>query len=219
MDDPTTDGTDVHELDVDDLTAADLEQATREALRAVGGVAADPDPGAADGPSDTPGSERLPRVEAELAEQRERNLRLLADFDNFRKRAERERDEVRRYALVEPLRELLGVVDNLERALLAQGSLEDWKRGVEMIGKQVQELLRRFQVQEVPAAGQPFDPAVHEAVARSEDPQTDVARVIEVYQRGYRLHERLLRPAMVKVAVPVARPHGDSSPVEPRDAE
>jgi molecular chaperone GrpE len=214
MDDPTTDPSDVHELDVDDLAAADLEQATREALRAVGG---EPAPAAGGASSREEPSQREAQLAADLASERERSLRLLADFDNFRKRADRERDEVRRYALVEPLRELLGVVDNLERALLAQGSLEDWKRGVEMIDKQLRDLLRRFQVQEVAADGQPFDPAVHEAVARTEDPGVEVAQVVEVFQRGYRLHDRLLRPAMVKVAVPASHRPAGAPPVPPGD--
>jgi molecular chaperone GrpE len=138
----------------------------------------------------------------ELADLKDRSMRTLADFDNFRKRTERERRESLRYASAELLRELLDVSDNLERALAAGGSAEDLKTGVEMTLRQMQEVLRRHGAEEVPAVGEPFDPALHEAVSRQEDPDATEARVVEQFQRGYRLHERLLRPARVVVAVP-----------------
>lgn len=139
----------------------------------------------------------------QLADLQERHLRLRADFDNFRKRMEREREETRRYALSEPLRDLLPVLDNLERAATAQGRLEDLQRGVEMIARQLAETLRRYGLTEVEAMGAPFDPQVHEAVMREESADVRVPTVVGEMQRGYRLHERLLRPAMVRVAVPV----------------
>ena len=146
-----------------------------------------------------------PEVEAlrrEIADLRDRSLRTLADFDNFRKRAERERQEFRRYALLEPLREFLPVADNLDGALQAGGSADDLKRGVEMIQRQMQELLRRFGAREVVADGEVFNPTLHEAVARTESDRVTVPTVTETLVRGYLLHDRLLRPAMVKVAVP-----------------
>jgi molecular chaperone GrpE len=141
-------------------------------------------------------------VGAELAELRDRHLRLLADFDNFRKRAERELEERTRYVLAEPIRELLPVLDNLERALSAQGSEGDLIRGVEMIARQFLDVLRRFGVEQVPAVGAPFDPRRHEAVMRVESPEVAEPTVVEELQRGYLLRDRLLRPALVKVAVP-----------------
>ena len=139
----------------------------------------------------------------ELLAMREKYLRTLADFDNYRKRVERERAETSRGAQAEPLRAFLGVVDNLDRALGAGGSGNDLRAGVQMILKQSEDLLRRFGVEAVPALGQPFDPALHEAVVRFEDPGVDVPMVSEEFQRGYKYNGRLLRPAMVKVAVPV----------------
>jgi molecular chaperone GrpE len=139
----------------------------------------------------------------ELLAMREKYLRTLADFDNYRKRVERERAETSRGAQAEPLRAFLGVVDNLDRALGAGGSGNDLRAGVQMILKQSEDLLRRFGVEAVPALGQPFDPALHEAVVRFEDPGVEVPMVSEEFQRGYRYNGRLLRPAMVKVAVPV----------------
>ena len=141
---------------------------------------------------------------AELVAERERYLRLRADFDNFRKRAERERAEVERYAIAEPARQLLPVVDNLERALAASasGTGDELRRGVEMILRQLEEALKRFGVVAVPAMGERFDPSVHEAVAHEESSGVGVPTVIAEFQRGYRLNDRLIRPAMVKVALP-----------------
>jgi molecular chaperone GrpE len=141
-------------------------------------------------------------LQAELAELRDRSVRTLADFDNYRKRVARERLEERRYAVSELAQEILAVVDNLERALSSEGGAEDLKQGVGMIHRQLDAILRRHGIRRVPALGEPFDPAVHEAVMRIEDDEVDEPQVSDELQSGYTLHERLLRPAMVKVAVP-----------------
>jgi molecular chaperone GrpE len=141
---------------------------------------------------------------AELAELRERHLRLRADFDNFRKRVERERDERMRRGIAETMRDLLPVADNLERALSANGSLDDLRLGVEMIARQLADVLRRQGVEAVPALGAPFDPQLHEAVAREEGAEVAVPTVVAELQRGYLHGDRLLRPAMVRVAMPAA---------------
>ena len=98
--------------------------------------------------------------------------------------------------------EFLPVVDNLARALEAGGGLDDFRRGVEMIHRQMKEILTRLDVTEVPAVGERFDPSVHEAVSKEERADIEHPTVMEAYQVGFRLHERLLRPAMVRVAVP-----------------
>ena len=183
-------------LDLDEQ-GTDLEAAMRDAVAAVEGRDESSPPEAEGADADEVG-----QLRQEIADLRDRSMRTLADFDNFRKRSERERQELRRYALFEPLRELLTVSDNLGLALSAQGSAEDLKRGVEMIHRQMQELMRRFGVTEIPAVGQPFDPTLHEAVSREERADTRVPTVVEELRRGYRMHDRLLRPAMVKVAVP-----------------
>lgn len=189
-------------LDLDEQSP-DLEAAMREAVAAVEGVESGDRP--AD-PEDTApgggGADEVARLRQENAELRDRSVRTLADFDNFRKRSQREAQELRRYALLEPMRELLAVADNLDLALSAQGSAEDLKRGVELIHRQMQELLRRFGVTEVPAVGQPFDPTQHEAVAREESAEVRAPTVTAELRRGYKMHGRLVRPAMVKVAVP-----------------
>jgi molecular chaperone GrpE len=196
-------------LDLDDQTT-DIEAAMRDAVAAVEGVesgarheapqAAGASAGAAAGADDPA------KLRQEATDLRDRLTRTLADFDNFRKRAERDRQEQKRYALFDPLREFLTVTDNLDLALSAQGPAEDLKRGVEMIHRQMIELLRRFGVTEVSAVGQPFDPTVHEAVAREESAEVKSPTVSAELRRGYKLHDRLLRPAMVKVAVPAEAP-------------
>lgn len=155
--------------------------------------------------------DELGRLRREIDELRDRSVRTLADFDNFRKRADRERLDLRRYALVEPMREMLEVVDNLERALGAEGSVEDFKTGVELILRQMRDLVRRQGVREVPAEGEPFNPSVHEAVSRREEPGLDEPRVVRELQRGYQLYDRLLRPAIVEVAVPADEPSGGAA--------
>jgi molecular chaperone GrpE len=194
------------ELDGQD---SDLESALREAVAAMEGkstptsnTGAGPHSG---GGADSLGGEESAFLRRELADLRDRSTRTLADYDNFRKRAERERQEIRRYALLEPLRELLPVADNLDRALSAGGSADDLKLGVGMIQKQLADLLRRLGVHDVPTEGQAFDPAMHEAVAREERTDIDHPVVAETLVRGYMLHDRLLRPAMVRVAVPAEK--------------
>ena len=155
------------------------------------------------GESAAPGAAEVERLERELAQARDQWLRTVADLDNFRKRSEREHRELRRYALVDPLRDLLSVVDNLERALSAGGPVEDLKRGVELILQQLRDFLRTYGVREIAAQGDPFDPSHHDAVSRFEDPGVAAPTVAEELQRGYTLNERLLRPAMVVVSKPV----------------
>lgn len=177
-------------LDLDEDTERSLEDAVRDALAAVegGDEAREPTGEHADG-----------------EEFREKWLRALADLDNYRKRVDRERAEERKYRSVDVLREVLAIADNLQRALSAGGGVEDLKRGVEMIGRQLEGLLRDFGVRRVPAVGEPFDPAVHEAVSRHEDPEVETPTVSEELQPGYTIHDRLLRPAMVAVAMPGRR--------------
>jgi molecular chaperone GrpE len=190
----------VYEIEVEDTSP---EDALREAAEAADSTART---------VEDAGGGRQPPADGDLEAMREKYLRALADYDNYRKRVERERGETARAALVEPLRQFLGVADNLDRALRSGGSLEDLRSGVEMILRQTGDLLRRLGVEEVPAVGEPFDPTLHEAVLRVEDPEVDEQVVSEEFQKGYRYHGRLLRPAMVKVAVPAERGGSGSEP-------
>ena len=130
-------------------------------------------------------------------------LRKTAEFDNYRKRTDRERRELAEYAAADLLGELLPVVDDLERALAApadESSAEAYRAGVELIHKQMLDLLAKRGVSPIEAVGQPFDPNFHQAVAREvSEPERD-GLVIDEFRRGYMLGNRLLRAAMVKVA-------------------
>jgi molecular chaperone GrpE len=148
--------------------------------------------------------ERIAELEAETLRLRERVARGLADFENFRKRSEREKSDIRRYALTNPLRDFLDVTDNIERAMAAPGGIDDLKLGLEMTMRQFEELLRRYGVERVTSEGKPFDPNVHEAVSREESDAVQTATVGTEMQKGFTLHDRLLRPARVIVLVPKA---------------
>jgi molecular chaperone GrpE len=132
----------------------------------------------------------------------DRLLRVAAEFDNYRKRIERERREQADAAAESLLVELLPIVDDLERALQAPASDDalPYRAGVELILRQMLELLRRRGVTAIDTAGAAFDPRVHQAVSQEKSDTHDEGQIIEEFRRGYMLGERLLRPAMVKVA-------------------
>jgi molecular chaperone GrpE len=159
--------------------------------------------------SEESGSELDP-LRAENEKLRDQFLRSRADFENFRRRMEKEKAEFRRYALADTLRDLLPVLDNFERALsVSTTSAEDFRTGVEMIAKQLADVLERSGMEAIDPAGEPFNPLFHEAIARVETDETEPNSVFDVMQKGYMLHERLLRPAMVRVAVPSGRAEGE----------
>ena len=132
----------------------------------------------------------------------DRLLRKTAEFDNFRKRVERDRKDLVEYAAADLLSELLAIVDDFDRALAADAPPEaqGYKTGVEMIHRQLTELLKKRGVTTVEALGADFDPHVHQAVAYDEVPGAREGEVVGVMAKGYKLGDRLLRPAMVKVA-------------------
>ena len=144
----------------------------------------------------------LARLEEENSKLRDQYLRALAEFDNLRKRTEREKQDFYRYALADMVRDLLPVLDNFERALAStSGSTADFRTGVEMIYKQFSDVLSKNGVTVVGDEGVPFDPNMHEAVATQEATHLPDHTVSDVMQKGYFLNERLLRPAMVRVSV------------------
>ena len=133
----------------------------------------------------------------------DRLLRTAAEFDNYRKRVDRDRRDVADLAVADAMRDLLPVIDNLERALQASEAatdLEALRKGVELIHRQMLDLLRARQVKLVDAVGLDFDPNVHQAVVHEASADHREGEVMQQLQRGYMLGERLLRPAMVKVA-------------------
>jgi molecular chaperone GrpE len=130
----------------------------------------------------------------------DRLARLQAEFENARKRAEREKAEFRDYATGNVVEQFLPVVDNFELALKANGTAEQLRQGVELIVKQMEEVLRQLQVSPIATVGEAFDPRVHEALGSVERDDLPDQHVAEEIRRGYKLRERLLRPAMVRVA-------------------
>jgi molecular chaperone GrpE len=151
----------------------------------------------------------LAEAQRELAETRDKHLRLAADFENTRRRAIKDREEAALYGHQNLVKELLPSVDNLERAIehakqggeANQGGLLE---GVELVLREVMSVLGRHGVVLVEAEGQPFDPAQHEAMAQVEDGSVPGNTVVQVYQPGYQLRGRLLRPARVVVSKPPA---------------
>jgi molecular chaperone GrpE len=150
----------------------------------------------------------LEKVRGERQDVRDLLARRQADFENSRKRMERERSDTYQRVVVDLVGQLLPVIDNLHRALDAEASVEageseefrHFLHGVELIGKQLNALLERLGVEPVPAVGQPFDPHVHEAIATEQTEEFAPDTVVQEVQRGYRLGDKLIRPAMVKVA-------------------
>ncbi|NLI01335.1 MAG: nucleotide exchange factor GrpE [Chthonomonadales bacterium] len=189
------------------MTQAQEHEQNAEATVAPADTGAQPEePGDARPVEDTEGSQiedRIAQLEHELEEERARALRVLADFKNYRRRNEEQRGDIVRFALQEFVTDSLPVLDNLERALDAAqdaGSFERLHEGVELTRKQVLDLLQRHGVEQIPAQGEPFDPNVHEAVMRVEDAEAPENTVVEEVRRGYCMHGRVIRPAMVKVA-------------------
>jgi molecular chaperone GrpE len=146
-----------------------------------------------------PGADALRQENQKI---RDQYLRSLADFENFRKRSEREKSDFHRYANLQIMKELLPVLDNFERAFSHVPDAEgEFAKGIELIYRQLADSLQKSGLKAIGEAGVPFDPNIHEAVMREEDPSVPSHTVIEVLQKGYFLHDRLVRPAMVRVAV------------------
>jgi molecular chaperone GrpE len=153
-----------------------------------------------------PSSEASPAEELkseELKSLNDKYLRLAAEFDNYKRLAQRDQRDQIRFGNEQLLKELLPVVDNLERAIKAAkdgGSGSSLVQGVDLTLKQLNGALGKFGVQSIPTVGQPFDPSGHQAVASVPSAQVPERHVVDEFQRGYRLHDRILRPAMVTVS-------------------
>jgi molecular chaperone GrpE len=153
-------------------------------------------------PSSAPSQAQASKDE-ELKSINDKYLRLAAEFDNYKRLAQRDQRDQIRFGNEQLLRELLPVVDNLERAIKAaknSTSSDGVVKGVDLTLKQLQGVLGKFGVQSIPTTGQPFDPSGHQAVASVPSTQVPDKHVVEEFQRGYRLHDRILRPAMVTVS-------------------
>ncbi len=140
------------------------------------------------------------RLQADRDQLFDRLARLQAEFDNYRKRETRERAEYRDYALINTVEQFLPVLDNFQLALNTQSTAEQLRSGVELIVRQMGEVLRSLGVQPIPTVDTQFDPRVHEAIEMVEREDLPDHQVMEEVRRGYTLRERLLRPALVRVA-------------------
>ncbi len=159
--------------------------------------------------------DRTDETPSEKGEFYDRLVRVTADFENFRKRVQRERVEYVKYAHEDLVKALLPILDNFERALSHTenaAEVESIREGITMIFNQIQSTLNQFGVKSETALGQPFNPLVHEAVSQVPSEEHPPSTVIEEHQKAYHLHDRLLRPAMVTVSKETA--FEDSAPTE-----
>ncbi|MCK8487916.1 nucleotide exchange factor GrpE [Paenibacillus sp. MBLB2552] len=148
-------------------------------------------------------SAELEKLRAESEDYQQRLLRTQADFDNFRRRTVKEKEELGKYASAKLITELLPVIDNFERALSTAGESTDansYIKGVEMIFRQLEGVLKTEGLTPMEAEGQPFNPEFHQAIMQVESDEHEEGIVVEVVQKGYLLKDKVLRPAMVKVS-------------------
>ena len=145
-------------------------------------------------------SGELQKLKAERDTLVDRLARLQAEFENARKRATREQQEFREYAVADAMKALLPILDSFERALQAATEKGEFRSGVELIYKQLQDALQKLGLRPIPAKGEPFDPHLHEAIEMVDTTEAPDHQILEELQRGYKLKDRLLRPSMVKVA-------------------
>ena len=180
-----------HGLDVDhELPPADGDESSPASSESGAASAAEP----------TGVEAELQRVKAERDSLLDRLARAQAEFENARRRAAKEQQDFRDFAMADAIKSLLPVVDNFERALQSKSEAADFRAGVELIYKQLRDVLTKLGVQPIAAKGEQFDPHVHEAIEMVETSDAADHEVLEEWQRGYKYKDRLLRPAMVRVA-------------------
>lgn len=143
---------------------------------------------------------QVEKLTGDLQEKKDRLLRLQADFDNFRRRSAKEREEISAVVTQNFCKDMLPLLDNFERAMTAETKdVEAFQKGVEMIFTQFQEVLKKNGLEQIEAVGQKFDPNFHQAVMRVEDPEKEDDTVAQELQKGYMVKGRVIRPSMVQV--------------------
>lgn len=145
-------------------------------------------------------NEKVTALEEELAKTKDQLLRTAAEYENFRRRSQKEKEALYTDSKADVLTKLLPVIDNFERASAAQGDLDTYKKGVEMIVTQLIETMKNLGCESFGEAGEEFDPNFHNGVMRVEDENFGENTVAEVFIKGYKIGERVIRPASVKVA-------------------
>ena len=157
------------------------------------------EPASAEEPAEEPRDEKA-EWEARLKEEQDKYLRLAAEYDNYRKRSIKERDALRDDIRSAAIADLLPVYDNLERALSAECSDEAFYKGIEMTMSKLRAIFESMGVSEIPAVGETFDPSVHNAVMHIEDDQYGPGEIVQEFQKGFRLGDKIIRFSMVQVA-------------------
>lgn len=153
---------------------------------------------------ETANSAEFEKLQAEVLENQQRILRVQADFDNFRRRTQKEKEELGKYASSKLITELLPVIDNFERALQASEEnpeFESFSKGVSMIFRQLESVLAAEGLSAMKSVGEPFNPEYHQAIMQVESEEYEEGIVVEEVQKGYILKDKVLRPAMVKVSM------------------
>jgi len=150
-------------------------------------------------------AEEQPKTELELLKEQyeqlnDRLLRTFAEYDNFRKRAAKEKESIYPDATANAVEKFLPIYDNFERALACECSDPEFKKGIEMIFASFKQVLQKFNVEEIGAVGETFNPALHNAVMHVKDDSKLENEIVEVFQKGYKIGDRVLRYSMVKVA-------------------
>lgn len=147
-----------------------------------------------------PKSKHIKALEDEIAEQKNRYLRLAAEYDNYRKRTAKERDNIFSDAYISAINSLLPIYDNVERAAAQPCTDVEYKKGIDLILKQIKDIFNKLEIEEVPGVGEKFEPQYHNAVMHIEDDSLDENVIVEVMQKGFMLKGRIIRHAMVKTA-------------------
>ncbi|MBF0336870.1 MAG: nucleotide exchange factor GrpE [Nitrospirae bacterium] len=153
-------------------------------------------------PEGQPDKAELEKIKEQMAETKDKYMRLYAEFDNYKKRVQREKEDILKYGMEPLVGDLLPVIDNLEAALshASNSTAASLSTGVELTLKEFKKALSRYGVVEIEAKGRPFDPAFHEAMAETEANDVDDRTVLEEFRKGYMFKERVLRASLVKVS-------------------
>ncbi|MDE5946497.1 MAG: nucleotide exchange factor GrpE [Oscillospiraceae bacterium] len=144
-------------------------------------------------------TKKIEELNTKLEESEDKYLRLLAEYDNFRKRTAKEKIEAFGNASAKCIESILPVMDSFERAVLTECADEAYKNGMDMIFNQFKSALEKLDIKEVPALGEDFDPNIHNAITKVDNEEFESGKICQVYQKGYKIGDRLIRPAMVAV--------------------
>ena len=145
-------------------------------------------------------NKKVTQMKEELEEMTDRYKRVLAEFENFKKRSQKEREQLYNSILSDIIEVILPVLDNLENALKAETKDENYKQGIELVQKQFKDVLKSKGIEEINAVGETFDPSLHEAVSSIQDEKRGEKEIVEVYRKGYKIGNKVIRHSMVVVA-------------------